>query len=104
MIYYCTSVYAVSIYLWIALDVHILTGFIKKRTNTHKYLHAFLRILSVIIFEKAHILQVLSDTDDDFFVTERIQLILSTNVQHCWCGITNARVREIFRDSFLRSF
>jgi len=63
---------AVKTQVWIAISVYVLVAIIKKRLNIEMSLYTFLQILSVTVFEKVHILEVLrefSDTEqpDDSF-------------------------------------
>jgi len=63
---------AVKTQIWTAISVYVLVAIIKKRLNIEMSLYTFLQILSVTVFEKVHILEVLrefSDTEqlDDSF-------------------------------------
>jgi hypothetical protein len=63
---------AVKTQIWIAISVYVLVAIIKKRLNIKMSLYTFLQILSLTVFEKVHILEVLrefSDTEqpDDSF-------------------------------------
>jgi transposase len=62
--FYGTSENAVKTQLWIAVSVYVLVAILKKRLYLkQKSLYTILQILSVSLFEKAPILQVLTDSD-----------------------------------------
>lgn len=62
--FYGTSQNAVKIQIWIAISVYVLIAIIKKQLNLKIKLYTFLQILSVSVFEKTHILQLV--TDDEY--------------------------------------
>jgi hypothetical protein len=50
--------------IWIAVSVYVLVAIVKKRLSLEqKRLYTILQILSVALFEKTTILQVLADSD-----------------------------------------
>lgn len=53
---------AVKTQIWCAISVYILIALIKKRLNLDINLSTFLQILSVSVFEKVHILQLVTDS------------------------------------------
>jgi IS4 transposase len=59
--FYGTSENAVKTQIWTAISVYVLVAIIKKRLNLDHSLYTILQILSVTLFEKRHILQVLSE-------------------------------------------
>ena len=59
--FYGTSENAVKIQIWIAISVYVLIAIIKKQLNLQLNLYTILQILSVTIFEKTSILQLLTD-------------------------------------------
>ena len=61
--FYGTSENAVKTQIWIAISVYVLVAIIKKRLKLDMSLYTILQILSVSIFEKLHVLQVLTDFD-----------------------------------------
>lgn len=61
--FYGTSENAVKTQIWIAISVYVLVAIIKKRLKLDMSLYTILRILSVSIFEKVPMLQVLTDFD-----------------------------------------
>ena len=62
--FYGTSENAVKTQIWIAVCVYLLVAILKKRLLLEqKSLYEMLQILSVTLFEKTSILQVLSDSD-----------------------------------------
>ena len=69
--FYGTSENALKTQIWIAISVYVLVAIVKKRLKLDRSLYTILQILSVTIFEKTLILQVLSapnyenDTSDD---------------------------------------
>jgi len=58
--FYGTSQNAVRTQIWIAIAVYVLVAILKKRLNLERSLHSILQILSVSLFEKMPIHQVLS--------------------------------------------
>jgi hypothetical protein len=65
--FYGTSQNAVKTQIWIAVSVYVLVAIIRKRLGLEASLYQILQILSVTLFEKTPILQVLqpSDSRDD---------------------------------------
>ncbi len=61
--YYGTSENAVKTQIWIAVSVYLLVAITKKRLNLEMSLYTFLQILSVTVFEKAPIYQLLTEFD-----------------------------------------
>lgn len=59
--FYGTSENAVKTQIWIAISVYVLVAIIKKRLNLDHSLYTILQILSVTLFEKKHILQLLTE-------------------------------------------
>jgi len=66
--FFGTSENAVKTQIWIAISVYVLVAIIKKELNLDSNLYTILQILSVTLFEKVSILQVLMEagyeTDD----------------------------------------
>ena len=75
--FYGTSENAVKTPIWIAVSIYMLVAIVRKRLGLEASLYQILQILSVTLFEKVPILQVLeaSDSQDDL-VGNRNQLIL----------------------------
>jgi hypothetical protein len=69
--FYGTSENALKTQIWIAISVYVLVAIVKKRLKLDRSLYTILQILSVTMFEKTPILQVLSadnyeiDTGDE---------------------------------------
>jgi len=61
--FYGTSANAVKTQVWIAVCVYLLVAIIKKKINTELSLYTILQILSVSLFEKVSIYQLLTQTD-----------------------------------------
>ena len=61
--FYGTSENAVKTQIWSAISVYLIVAIVKKRLNLDITLYTFLQILSVSVFEKVHILQLLTETD-----------------------------------------
>lgn len=59
--FYGTSENAVKTQIWIAISTYVLIAIIKKRLKIDMSLYKILQILSITIFEKASINQILSD-------------------------------------------
>ena len=60
--FFGTSENAVKTQIWIALSVYVLVAILKKQLKLDRSLYSILQILSVTLFEKTPILQVLSDS------------------------------------------
>jgi len=61
--FFGTSENAVKTQVWIAISVYVLVAIIKKELNLDLNLYTILQILSVTLFEKVSILQVLMEAD-----------------------------------------
>ena len=61
--FYGTSENAVKTQLWIAVSVYVLVAIIKKELKLNASLHTLLQILSVTLFEKVSLQQVLTEID-----------------------------------------
>ncbi len=61
--FYGTSENAVKTQIWVALSVYLLVAIVKKRLNLDMSLYTILQILSVTLFEKIDLLQLLRETD-----------------------------------------
>lgn len=61
--FYGTSLNAVKAQIWIAISVYVLVAILKKRLNLTLDLYTILQILSVTLFEKQPLLQVLAEYD-----------------------------------------
>ena len=59
--FYGTSENAVKTQIWIAVSIYVLIAIIKKKLKIELSLYTILQILSVTLFEKSPILQVLLD-------------------------------------------
>ncbi len=63
--FYGTTENAVKTQVWIAISVYVLVAIVKKQLRLDRSLYTILQILSVSLFEKMPLLQVLSSTDYD---------------------------------------
>jgi hypothetical protein len=63
--FYGTTENAVKTQIWIAISIYVLVAIVKKRLKLDRSLYSILQILSVSLFEKTPILQVLSATDHE---------------------------------------
>jgi len=61
--FYGTTPNAVKTQIWIAVSVYLLVAIVKKKLNINLSLYTFLQILSISIFEKSPILQLINDVD-----------------------------------------
>jgi Domain of unknown function (DUF4372)/Transposase DDE domain len=61
--FYGTNQNAVKTQIWIAISVYVLVAVVRKRLGLDKTLYQILQILSITIFEKEPILQVLQASD-----------------------------------------
>jgi transposase len=60
--FFGTSENAVKTQIWIAISVYVLIALVKKRLNLEISLYTFLQILSVSVFEKVDILQLVTNS------------------------------------------
>ena len=60
--FYGTTENAVKTQIWIAITVYVLVAIIKKRLNLDASLYTILQVLSLTIFEKSIINQLLNNT------------------------------------------
>ena len=61
--FYGTTENAVKTQIWIAISIYVLVAIVRKRLKLDRTLYTILQILSVSLFEKMPILQVLSASD-----------------------------------------
>ena len=61
--FYGTSENAVKTQIWIAISVYVLVAIVKKQLNLNINLYTFLQILSVSVFEKVDILQLVTNME-----------------------------------------
>ena len=54
---------AVKTQIWIAISVYVLVAIMKKRMQIDMSLYTILQILSITLFEKKPLLQILTDSD-----------------------------------------
>ncbi|MBF0381379.1 MAG: transposase, partial [Magnetococcales bacterium] len=58
--FFGTSENAVKTQIWIAISVYVLIAIIKKRLNVEASLYTILQILSLTVFEKSSLFQLLA--------------------------------------------
>ncbi|MDO9565324.1 MAG: IS4 family transposase [Candidatus Desulfaltia sp.] len=63
--FFGTSENAVKTQIWIAISVYVLVAIIKKRLNLNLSLYTILQILSITLFEKVPVLQLLTNVNDE---------------------------------------
>ena len=63
--FYGTTENAVKIQIWIAISVYVLIAIIKKRLNLDMNLYTILQVLSITVFEKTPLYQLLNITSYD---------------------------------------
>jgi transposase len=61
--FYGTTENAVKTQIWIAVSVYVLIAIIKKRLNLDMSLYTILQIISVTVFNKTPLYQMLTDTE-----------------------------------------
>jgi hypothetical protein len=61
--FYGTTENAVKTQIWIAITVYVLVAIVKKRLNTKASLYTILQILSLTLFEKTSLDQLLKNTE-----------------------------------------
>ena len=75
--FYGTSENAVKTQIWIAVSIYVLVAIVRKRLGLDASLYQILQVLSVTLFEKVPILQVLGASNyQDNLVVDHNQLIL----------------------------
>ena len=75
--FYGTSENAVKTQIWIAVSIYVLVAIVRKRLGLDASLYQILQVLSVTLFEKVPILQVLeASNSQDNLVADHNQLIL----------------------------
>ena len=68
--FYGTSENAVKTQIWIAITIYVLVAIVKKQLKLEPSLYSLLQILSVTLFEKTPLFQVLSQTEPDQMDTD----------------------------------
>jgi len=63
--FYGTSENAVKTQIWIAISVYVLVAIVRKRLRLESSLYQILQILSLTLFEKEPILQVIQASDKE---------------------------------------
>ncbi len=63
--FFGTSENAVKTQIWIAISVYVLVAIVKKRLNLPRSLYEILQILSLTLFEKTPLDQLLAPIDTD---------------------------------------
>ena len=75
--FYGTSENAVKTQIWIAVSVYVLVAIVKKRLNLHASLYEILQILSLTLFEKIPLDQLLAkNIHDELSAYDENQLFL----------------------------
>ncbi len=64
--FYGTTENAVKTQIWIAISIYVLVAILKKRLSIQESLYSILQVLSVTLFEKSPILEVLRDCETDY--------------------------------------
>ncbi len=59
--FYGTSENAVKTQIWIAITVYVLVAIVKKRLQTNISLHAMLQVISLSVFEKVPLNELLTN-------------------------------------------
>ena len=75
--FYGTSENAVRTQIWIAISVYVLVAIIKKELKLEASLHTLLQVLSVTLFEKIPLQQVVADIEpsvDDGVMVNQLKL------------------------------
>jgi len=75
--FYGTSANAVRTQIWIAISVYVLVAIVRKRLRIERDLYTILQILSVYLFEKVPLAQVLTGPDytsTDALIRNQLQL------------------------------
>ena len=79
--FYGTSENAVKTQIWIAVSVYVLVAIIKKRLKIETSLYNILQVLSLTLFEKISLIQLLDKSNNNpMFIENDIQLNLFDNL------------------------
>ena len=70
--FFGTSENAVKTQIWIAITVYVLVAIVKKRLNVEASLYTILQILSLTLFEKTPLDQLLMETEPDIIRPQNI--------------------------------
>jgi hypothetical protein len=62
-LFYGNSENAVKTQIWIAVSVYLLVAIIKKRLNLQESLYTILQVLSVSLFERTSLFQIITSYD-----------------------------------------
>jgi transposase len=76
-VFYGTSENAVKTQIWTAISVYVLIALVKKRMNLDITLYTFLQILSVSVFEKVDIFQLVTNSagiNEDTYISNQLNL------------------------------
>ena len=78
--FYGTSENAVKTQIWIAVSVYVLVAIIKKRLKIETSLYNILQVLSLTLFEKTSLIQLLDKSNNNpMLIEDSIQLNLFDN-------------------------
>ena len=78
--FYGTSENAVKTQIWIAVSVYVLVAIIKKRLKIETSIYNILQVLSLTLFEKISLIQLLDKSDNyPVIIEDAIQLNLFDN-------------------------
>jgi hypothetical protein len=79
--FFGTSENAVKTQIWIAVSVYVLVAIIKKRLKIETSLYNILQVLSLTLFEKIPLIQLLDKSNNNpKFIENDIQLNLFDNL------------------------
>ena len=76
-VFYGTSENAVKTQIWTAISVYVRIALVKKRMNLDITLYTFLQILSVSVFEKVDIFQLVTNSagiNEDTYISNQLNL------------------------------
>ena len=78
--FYGTSENEVKTQIWIAVSVYVLVAIIKKRLKIETSLYNILQVLSLTLFEKISLIQLLDKSNNNpMLIEDSIQLNLFDN-------------------------
>ena len=75
--FYGTTENAVKTQIWIAISVYVFVAIVKKTLTLNQSLYTILQVLSVTLFEKTPIIQVLTNinyTNQDCYASNQLNL------------------------------
>jgi hypothetical protein len=97
--FFGTNENAVKTQIWIAISVYVLVAIVKKRLGVDASLYTILQILSLALFEKAPLHQLLIPTDRTHDSSAHRRLVMDAIL----CGVASRSVQALQQASTMAS-